>query len=97
MSKPEWGIKRTCQACDVSFYDLKKDPIICPKCLSVYDEKALIEKHSVDLHEELEDLRNLAEDNDIPDDDFFLETPSDLIDALEDIDGTYTDKHALNG
>ena len=36
MSKPEWGTKRTCQSCNTRFYDLRKEPIICPKCGSEY-------------------------------------------------------------
>lgn len=32
MSKPEWGLKRTCTTCAARFYDLGKDPILCPKC-----------------------------------------------------------------
>jgi len=30
--KPELGMKRQCQNCGAKFYDLGKDPIICPKC-----------------------------------------------------------------
>jgi len=30
--KPEWGVKRTCNSCGAKFYDLRRDPIICPKC-----------------------------------------------------------------
>jgi len=30
--KPEWGEKRTCNSCGAKFYDLRRDPIICPKC-----------------------------------------------------------------
>jgi len=26
------GTKRTCQACDVRFYDLARSPILCPSC-----------------------------------------------------------------
>jgi uncharacterized protein (TIGR02300 family) len=26
------GTKRTCQACEVRFYDLARDPIVCPMC-----------------------------------------------------------------
>ncbi len=37
MSKPEWGQKRDCQGCGARFYDLKKDPIICPKCGETLD------------------------------------------------------------
>ena len=32
MPKVEWGVKRTCSSCGVRFYDLTRDPIICPKC-----------------------------------------------------------------
>jgi len=30
--KPELGIKRSCLNCAAHFYDLGRDPIICPKC-----------------------------------------------------------------
>ena len=32
MAKPEWGTKRECQGCGAHFYDLKRSPIVCPKC-----------------------------------------------------------------
>ncbi len=32
MSKQERGTKRKCQECEVKFYDLNRDPIICPSC-----------------------------------------------------------------
>ena len=32
MSKQAWGTKRLCPECGARFYDLNKDPIICPKC-----------------------------------------------------------------
>jgi len=32
LAKPEWGTKHTCPGCDTRFYDLKKEPIICPSC-----------------------------------------------------------------
>ena len=36
MAKPELGTKRLCQSCGAKFYDLHKDPIICPKCSTVF-------------------------------------------------------------
>jgi hypothetical protein len=30
------GTKRTCQACEVRFYDLARSPIVCPKCGAHY-------------------------------------------------------------
>ena len=35
MAKPELGTKRLCGHCGVKFYDLSKDPIVCPKCSTV--------------------------------------------------------------
>lgn len=32
MAKAEWGTKRQCQACGAPFYDLRKNPAVCPKC-----------------------------------------------------------------
>jgi len=34
--KAERGTKRVCQSCGSKFYDLMRDPIICPICQSVY-------------------------------------------------------------
>jgi uncharacterized protein (TIGR02300 family) len=42
VAKPEWGIKRTCQSCAAVFYDLRRDPIICPKCGTRHDPEALL-------------------------------------------------------
>ncbi len=41
MAKPELGTKRQCQNCGTKFYDLGKDPIICPKCGTVFQVAAL--------------------------------------------------------
>jgi uncharacterized protein (TIGR02300 family) len=35
VAKPELGTKRLCGSCGVKFYDLNKDPIVCPKCGTV--------------------------------------------------------------
>ena len=37
MAKPELGTKRLCGSCGAKFYDLSKDPIICPKCGTVFE------------------------------------------------------------
>src|SRR5215469_3598110 len=34
--KAERGAKRVCQSCGSKFYDLNRDPIVCPACQSVY-------------------------------------------------------------
>jgi uncharacterized protein (TIGR02300 family) len=35
MTKPELGMKRRCNSCGTKFFDLNKDPIVCPKCMAV--------------------------------------------------------------
>lgn len=32
MAKPELGLKRVCVSCSTKFYDLTKQPAICPRC-----------------------------------------------------------------
>ena len=41
MAKNDLGTKRQCQSCGAKFYDLGKDPIICPKCETVFVPVAL--------------------------------------------------------
>ena len=40
MLKQAWGSKRQCLECGARFYDLNKDPIICPKCHKVFEPEA---------------------------------------------------------
>ena len=42
MAKPNWGVKRMCQSCGARFYDLAKDPILCPKCGAEFDPEAIL-------------------------------------------------------
>ena len=42
MTKPNWGLKRTCQSCGVRFYDLNKEEIACPKCNAEFDPEAIL-------------------------------------------------------
>ena len=36
ISRATRGTKRVCQACEVRFYDLARDPIVCPSCGAQY-------------------------------------------------------------
>ena len=40
--KSEWGIKRICPACSGRYYDLHRDPPVCPTCGVRYDPEALL-------------------------------------------------------
>src|SRR5215472_17251718 len=37
VAKPELGIKRLCANCGAKFYDLNKEPPVCPKCQTVME------------------------------------------------------------
>ena len=39
-SKAMRGTKRTCQACEVRFYDLARSPIVCPLCATHFTPPA---------------------------------------------------------
>ena len=42
VAKPEWGTKRVCQSCSAKYYDLCRDPIICPKCGVTFDPETML-------------------------------------------------------
>jgi uncharacterized protein (TIGR02300 family) len=42
VSKPEWGTKRNCQSCGARFYDLRRSPIECPRCGTIFDPETLV-------------------------------------------------------
>jgi uncharacterized protein (TIGR02300 family) len=41
VAKPELGLKRQCMSCGAKFYDLNKDPAVCPKCGTAYQATAM--------------------------------------------------------
>lgn len=43
MAKESWGKKRTCPKCDTRFYDLKKDPLLCPNCGHTFSLESIME------------------------------------------------------
>ncbi|MBM3562933.1 MAG: TIGR02300 family protein [Alphaproteobacteria bacterium] len=83
MAKPEFGAKRQCQSCGTKFYDLNKNPIVCPKCGAIYHAAALtrtparaaqeqeseLEKEDADTAslEEVEETEAAAESLDVED------------------------------
>jgi uncharacterized protein (TIGR02300 family) len=41
VAKPELGLKRQCLSCGAKFYDLNRDPAVCPKCGTVFQASTL--------------------------------------------------------
>ncbi len=109
MAKPELGAKRHCQSCATKFYDLNRDPIICPKCGAVFqavltraparvqeEEEADTEKEGVDTVslDEVEESENAAETIDV-DEDVELVDDSDDDTFLEEEEGEDDDVSGL--
>ncbi len=109
MAKPELGAKRQCQSCATKFYDLNRDPIICPKCGAVFqvalaraparvqqEEEVDTEKEGVDTVslDEVEESENAAETIDV-DEDVELVDDSDDDTFLEEEEGEDDDVSGL--
>jgi uncharacterized protein (TIGR02300 family) len=48
VAKAELGTKRLCANCGAKFYDLNKDPIICPKCSTVFQVATIVPRNRPD-------------------------------------------------
>jgi uncharacterized protein (TIGR02300 family) len=42
VAKPEWGTKRICPSCGARYYDLMREPVLCPKCSTPFDPEAFL-------------------------------------------------------
>ncbi len=86
MAKPEWGTKRICQSCSAPFYDLRRDPIVCPKCEAVFDPEAILKSRKVKGVEEVPEppKKEAAKTEDVLDDDDKEALADDEDDVLED-------------
>src|SRR5436190_23830586 len=42
VAKPESGTKRICPSCGTRYYDLTRDPVVCPKCSTPFDPEAFL-------------------------------------------------------
>lgn len=55
MAKIELGTKRQCQNCSAKFFDLNKDPIVCPKCGTIFQGAAARAQRAPQKDEEEEE------------------------------------------
>jgi uncharacterized protein (TIGR02300 family) len=60
VAKPELGAKRQCQACAAKFFDLNRDPIVCPKCGTVFQGATMRAERVTAKDEEGEDEQAAA-------------------------------------
>ena len=52
MAKPELGVKRQCQNCGAKFFDLNREPIVCPKCGTVFQGAPIARAQRAEAKEE---------------------------------------------
>ena len=93
MAKPEWGTKRTCQKCEARFYDLKRTPIVCPKCGHSHDAEDFIKTRrsrsapkAAPVKKPIEKIVPVVEEAATDDvaDDALIEDADDLADDADD-------------
>lgn len=100
--KLEWGTKRACQSCAARFYDMRRSPIICPKCGETFEiqtpgrrsrsRAAMGDVAAKPLEDDL-----LIPDLDLPadldadlvegDEDALIDDAADLDEGLDELDG----------
>jgi uncharacterized protein (TIGR02300 family) len=99
MAKPELGEKHTCVSCGTRFFDLGKQPAVCPKCgieqpaeqprlkrsAPLPEEQKKIVKPVVDGDEIDVEVPDDADDEDILADADDLDDDADVIDADIDV------------
>jgi uncharacterized protein (TIGR02300 family) len=69
VAKTELGVKRLCLSCGTKFYDLRKNPILCPKCGAVHNPEATLRSRRGRVEEDVEILPKaalLVDDLDVP-------------------------------
>ena len=99
MPKDEWGTKRACPKCTVKFYDLNKDPIVCPSCEASFDLATILEtfkkptRESAQKVEEISEVSPVLEPDDLgsdpiilDDDDAVIELEDELLEDADDDD-----------
>ena len=86
MAKPAWGKKRTCTSCGTRFYDMKKNPAICPKCGMENDLQPLLKPRRTPAAKlapaKPAAANDDAEETDVPDDIDDVEVDDDEEDDL---------------
>jgi len=63
LTKPELGTKRDCPECSARFYDLHKEPALCPKCQHEFIPEALLKPRKTRAEEETPKDENEPEKN----------------------------------
>ena len=88
MAKPELGLKRQCMSCGAKFYDLSKNPAVCPKCGTVFQATAMSSRAAAPV------AARAAAKPVVEDEDAELETTGPELVSLDDVEASETEKDA---
>ena len=88
MAKADLGTKRACLACGMRFYDFSRSPIICPGCSAEFDPENIIKsrKGRPAAKTAARQDSDVADDDQIEDDDKAVELVADVVDDNDDDD-----------
>ena len=93
MVDPKFGTKRVCEACGGKFYDLNKNPLVCPLCGHSFDPNAastpvapVAKVASVQEPHEKDDDETPKDENEISLDDIVEEDGDGSDDELAEFD-----------
>lgn len=99
MVKPELGTKRVCVSCGTRFYDLTRNPAVCPKCGTEQPvEQPRLRRPTGNVAEEKRIKKPVAVED--PDQDVVEdaeETGEDEDDVMESADDLEDDADAISG
>ena len=90
LAKPEWGLKRTCLNCGVRFYDMQRDPIICPSCETIFDPMALVRpkraRAAANQSKAKAENKPIQNEDSVDQDELLVEGAEDALDVSDDLD-----------
>ena len=93
MPQSEWGSKHTCQECNAKYYDMGRDPILCPLCGVLLVEKPVLARVVQSLSKELrskeenkEELKKKKKEAEASTDDEDILADDDVLPELEEED-----------
>jgi uncharacterized protein (TIGR02300 family) len=91
LAKPELGTKRQCRNCGNRFYDLSRDPILCPKCGTVFqlhDTKPIVPAAAEPVAEDEVKVEAVAGPELVPLEEADAGVADKVLDAEEEVETT---------
>ena len=88
MTEKKWGQKRTCQNCRARFYDMLREPPVCPVCNTVFSPESIgRNKRNVAVKAVPKPEKALESEADVEDiEDIELDNDDDLIADTDDLE-----------